>query len=100
MLQITYQKRDGCIFQRHRKTMIPYKIGDNTSMNWKVLNIEYEYNNKYYSEQEYYSLIKKEKQDSIKKRETIKLCINEFKKFMYYIVAAMLVNLLKLMVGI
>lgn len=100
MLQITYQKNDGSVFQRHRKTMIPYKIGDNTSMNWKVLNIEYEYNNKYYSEQEYYSLIHKNKQDSIKKRETIKLCMSEFKKFMYYIVAAMLVNLLKLMVGI
>lgn len=100
MLQITYQKNDGCIFQRHRKTMIPYKIGDNTSMNWKVLNIEYEYNNKYYSEQEYYSLIHKNKQTRIKSREKRELYMNEFKKFIYYIVAAMLVNLLKLMVGI
>lgn len=99
-MQITYQKKDGCIFQRYRNTMIPYKIGDTTSMGWKVLNIEYEYNNKYYSEQEYYSLIHKNKQTRIKKREKIELWMNEFKKFMYYFIAAMLVNLLKSMVGI
>lgn len=100
MLQITYQKKDGCIFQRYRNTMIPYKIGDTTSMGWKVLNVEYEYENKYYPEQEYYTLIHRNKQTRIKKRKNIELCMNEFKKFMYYFIAAMLVNLLKSMVGI
>ena len=42
MIQITYQKKDGSIIQKYRNTSLPYKIGDTTSMNWKVLNIEYE----------------------------------------------------------
>lgn len=99
-MQITYQKKDGCIIQRLRNTMLPYKIGDTTSMGWKVLNIEYEYNNKYYSENEFNKLIHKCKQDSLKKRHTIELCMGEFKKFMYYFIAAVIINFLKLMLGI
>ena len=59
MIQITYQKRNGNILYRLRKTMLPYRIGDITSMGWKVLNIEYEYKNKYYSYYEYNKLIHK-----------------------------------------
>lgn len=37
-MQITYQKKDGSVMQRFRNTILPYKIGDTTSMGWKVLN--------------------------------------------------------------
>ena len=59
-MQITYQKKNGCIIQKLRKTMLPYKIGDSTSMGWKVINIEFEYNNKFYSSYDYNMLIRKE----------------------------------------
>ena len=39
MIQITYQKRDGSKIQKLRNTMLPYKIGDTTSMGWKVITV-------------------------------------------------------------
>ena len=68
-MQITYQKRNGCIIQRFRNTMLPYNNGDETSMGWKVLNIEYEYNGKYYPEYQYNMLIQKSKQRFIIKKQ-------------------------------
>ena len=80
--------------------MLPYRIGETTSMGWKVLNIEYEYNNQYYSENEFNKLMHKNKQISIKKKQTRELCLNEFKKFMYYFLAVVLLNFLKMLLGI
>lgn len=94
MMQITYQKRDGCIFQRLRNTMLPYKIGDTTSMGWKVLNIEYEYNNKYYPEYEYLMLIHKNKQRYIRKKHIKELCIKELKTLLYYVIGLLIINLI------
>ena len=99
-MQITYQKKDGSIIQRIRNTILPYKIGETTSMGWKVLNIEYEYNNQYYPESEFNKLIHKRRQNSIKKNHTKDVCLNEFKKFMYYFIAVVLINFLKMLLGI
>ena len=99
-MQITYQKNNGCIIQRQRNTALPYKIGETTSMGWKVLNIEYEFNNKFYPEYKYNILIHKSKQASIKKKQAIELCTREFKTFLYYFIAVLLINLLKMLMGI
>lgn len=99
-MQITYQKSNGCIIQRQRNTALPYKIGDTTSMGWKVLNIEYEYNNKFYPEYKYNILIHKYKQSSIKKKHILELITREFKTFIYYFIALILLNLLKMLIGI
>lgn len=99
-MQITYQKRDGCIIQRLRNTMLPYKIGEITSMGWKVLNIEYLYNNKYYPEFEYYSIMHNNKQKYIKKKQLKELYMKEFKAFMYYLITIIILNCLKYMLGI
>lgn len=95
-MQVTYQKRDGSIIQRLRNTMLPYKIGEETSMGWKVLNIEYEYNNKYYSEYEYNRLIYKNKQKHIKKKQVQEMCLKEFKTLLYYIIGLLIINLIKI----
>lgn len=100
MIQITYQKNDGCIFQKHRNTILPYKIGDTTSMGWKVLNIEYEYNNKYYPEYEYNVLVYKNRQISNKKKQIIELCKKEIKNFSYCIVVVLVINFLKILTNI
>ena len=99
-MQITYQKNDGTIIQRYRNTPLSYKIGENTSMNWKVLNIEYEYKNKYYPEYEYNKLIYKNKQKCIKKMQRKELYISHLRNLMYYCAAVVLVNLLKYILGI
>ena len=100
VMQITYQKQDGCIFQRQRNTTLPYKIGEITSMGWKVLNIEYEYKNKFYSERNYNILVSKDKQAIIKRKQTIELITKEFKTFTYYFIAVLIINLLKMLLGI
>ena len=99
-MQITYQKRDGNIIQRYRNTMLPYKIGQETSMGWKVLNIEYEYKNKYYPEYEYNVMINKAKQRCIKKRQTKEFYMNNVMHLVYYCAAVGIINLLKYILGI
>jgi hypothetical protein len=59
MIQITYQKRNGELFNRLRNTYVSYRVGDTTSMGWKVLDIKYKYGNKYYSPVEYDRIIDK-----------------------------------------
>ena len=68
MMQITYQKRNGKVFTRFRNTTPPYKIGQETSMGWIVLNIEYEYKNKFYPSYEYCRLIQRSKDRFMKKQ--------------------------------
>lgn len=99
-MQITYQKNDGSIIQRERNTMLPYKIGETTSMGWKVLNIEYEYKNKFYSQYEYNVLLNKNKQKYIKKKQVKEIYINRLRTLMYYCAAVIIVNLLKYILGI
>jgi hypothetical protein len=99
-MQITYQKNNGCIIYRKRNTPLQYKIGDTTSMGWKVLNIEYEYNNKFYSEYNYNMLLNKNRKAFFKRKHTLELITREFKTFLYYFIALLLINLLKMLVGI
>lgn len=100
MLLVTYQKRDGGIIQRQRKTMIPYKVGDSTSMGWTVLSIEYEYKDRYYPEYKYHMLIQKSKQRHIKKRQLIEMCTFEMRTLVYYFITLVAINLLKFILGI
>ena len=88
-MQITYQKRDGNIIQRYRNTVLPYKIGEETSMGWKVLNIEYEYN----------MLIHKKKQTCIKRQLAREVYIKELKNLLYCIIAVLVINFIKALIG-
>lgn len=44
---ITYQKASGEVFYRTKKVLSDLKIGDTTSMGWKVLDIHEKYNGNY-----------------------------------------------------
>ena len=84
--------------QRFRDTVLPYRIGDNTSMGWKVLNIEYEYKDEYYSEHDYYRLIQKNKEQIIKKNQIINKLKIELKSFIYsFIVVIIIYSLITLL---
>lgn len=100
MMQITYQKKDGSIIKRYRNTTLPYKVGETTSMGWKVLNIEYEYNGEYYSEYKHNMLVNQTKQNALKRKQRVDQFAKEFKSFLYYFIAVILVNFLRILMGI
>lgn len=78
MYQITYQKRNGDIFYRERWTLPDHKIGEETSMGWKILDIKEYFKGKYYSAPEYYKIYSKWK----KRNRKILYIKNIFKKYM------------------
>ena len=59
---ITYQKANGDIFYRPSQSMYGKKVGDETSMGWKILDIHYKYGDNYYCYRDFYKIAKKEKQ--------------------------------------
>ena len=72
MMKITYQKANGETFERIRNSYCQYKVGDITSIGWRVLDIKYNFKNKYYSKGDYDDLVNKsinryKKIDKIKK---------------------------------
>lgn len=99
-MQVTYQKRDGSVIQKQRNTMLPYKIGEITSMGWKVINIEFEYNNKLYSEHDYGRIIQTNKCKYIRRKQIRELIIKELKTILYYILIIMMYNLISIFIRI
>lgn len=92
MLQITYQKKDGSIIKRHRNTEPPYKIGQITSMGWKLLDIEYEYKNNYYSAYQYNILLQKDKNIYLRKKKAKTLFLKEMKTFIQYFIVLIILK--------
>lgn len=56
---ITYQKQNGEIIFRPRKSVYDRKVGDETSMGWKVVDIHYRYNGNYYMYEDFMKIIRK-----------------------------------------
>ncbi len=59
MYQITYKKRNGEIFNRIRSTLPTQLIGQETSMGWTILNIQYGLNGKFYNPNDYFIKLRK-----------------------------------------
>jgi len=97
VIQVTYQKRDGTIFQRLRETHPEHKIGESTSMGWKILSIKYQDKDKFYTEYEYSMLIYKRKQLFLKKQKIKELFLKEIKTILYYIIIMILLNLINIL---
>lgn len=69
---ITFIKDNGDIIMRPRLRTFGLKIGDETSMGWKVLDIHYQYlDGNYYHEEDFSRLLRKQK-------KTIKQKIAEY----------------------
>lgn len=86
--------------QKFRKTELPYRIGDETSMGWKVLNIEYEYENKFYPKYEYNMLKDMNKKKIIKMKKMKEICIREIKNILYYFIVINILYYIKIRIGI
>lgn len=100
MIQVTYQKRNGSLIQRIRNTMVPYKIGETTSMGWKVINIEFRYDNAFYSEQDYYRIIQRNKKRHIRKQQIKKTIIKESRSLFYYFIMISILYFIRIRIGI
>ena len=74
---ITYQKTNGEVFYRKRKSLMGLRIGETTSMGWLVVDVKYWFKNGYYSLREYQI-----KRDYYFKRKHLSRTLNQF--FMKY----------------
>lgn len=80
MIQMTYEKRNGDLIQRTIGGYSPYRVGDTNSYGWKVTDIKYLYNKKWYSKSEYDKLVDKNISKSrlrIKVRNTFRNLYNQ-----------------------
>ena len=92
---VTYQKRNGTIIQRTVRNHPPYRIGETTSMGWKLLDIKYFYKGKYYSQTDYDLLIDKAYKKSKKIREIKNKIIFMYKHLTYFLFVMILIRVLE-----
>lgn len=77
---ITYQKENGNIFFRLRKTPGELHIGDITSMGWKVLDIHQEYEGNYLHKEDIRRLINHKVYKTPMKKRIIRFIIRKLNK--------------------
>ena len=80
VMQVTYLKKDGTTIKRNRNTMLPYKVGDTTSMGWKVLNIHYLYEGNYYTYLDYKRIIRGKQLKKKREKKLLKYLIRQLNK--------------------
>lgn len=77
---ITYQKSNGEIVIKPSKHDYSRRIGDDTSMGWKILDIHYKYKDNYYCFEDFIKIceheIKKERN-----KKLLKYIIKKLKKY-------------------
>lgn len=83
---IVYQKNNGKIFVRTYNQDRGKKIGDETSMGWKVLNVLYEFDGNYYQYHKYMRLLR----NKFKKQANKKKIRKAIKKAVYNTVSSQL----------
>ena len=94
---ITYQKKNGEIFQRVRNTYSSYRIGDITSMGWKVLDIQYRWKNKYYSSSDYDKITTKHFDRAKKINKIKKIVVKVYRELAYSLILLILFRFLELL---
>lgn len=68
---IIYEKPDHKIVTRLRSSIPFFEIGDTTGYGWRVLDIQYLYENKFYSKKQFDKLLYKDYRLRMKKRKRI-----------------------------
>lgn len=80
---ITYQKPNGEIFIRpynHSIALIKDKLGTETGMGWKIIEIHYKHNDNYYCYNDFIKVFEKEIKEKQNKK-LIKYVIKKLSKF-------------------
>lgn len=60
MIRITYQKRNGDIIERDITGFTTHRVGEVTSMGWKIIDIKHKYKGKYYSLNKYDKIVQRQ----------------------------------------
>lgn len=77
---ITYQKSNGDILLRPRKTLYDLYVGKQTSMGWTVLNIHYLYEGNYYTREDLRRVVNGKSIKKSKKKRLLKYIIRQLNK--------------------
>ena len=77
---ITYQKRNGDILVRKRKTLYGMRVGDTTGMGWTVINIHYNYEGNYYIYTDYCRMVRNQQLKKKKDKRILKYLIRQLNK--------------------
>lgn len=80
---ITYQKANGDIFIRpynHSVFSLGKRVGNESSMGWKILDIHYKHGNNYYCFDDFMRIFRNELQKEIKENKKKKLIKFAIKK--------------------
>lgn len=77
---ITYQKANGEIFIRPSKYDYGRRVGDETSMGWKILDIHYKSGNNYYCYEDFMRIFRNEFERELKENKKKKLIKFAIKK--------------------
>ena len=97
MTQVIYQKANGDIIKRKMITYHTYRVGDVNSYGWKVIEVLYNYKGKYYSKNDYDSILyrkrKKDKLITSIKRNIIKI----YNNLIYPIALLIMIRLLEVL---
>ncbi|MBQ4031314.1 MAG: hypothetical protein II625_06135 [Bacilli bacterium] len=83
---IVYQKNNGKIFVRTYNYDQGRKIGEETSMGWKVLNVLYECDGNYYQYHKYMRILRKK----LKRKANKKIISRTIKKAVYNTISSQL----------
>ena len=80
---ITYQKSNGEIFIRpynHSAFSLGKRVGDESSMGWKILDIHYKHGDNYYCYEDFMRIFRNELQKELKENKKKKLIKFAIKK--------------------
>lgn len=80
LYMITYQKSNGDIFFRARKSTLGLKIGDETSMGWTVLDIHEYYDGNYYHEEDIRRMISRRMSRPKPRKRVLKFIVRQLNK--------------------
>lgn len=77
---ITYQKENGDILIRPCSSTYGKRVGDETSMGWKILDIHYKHGDNYYCYEDFMRIFRNEFEKELKERKKKKLIKFAIKK--------------------
>lgn len=89
---IVFEKPNGEIFERKRKSYPLERVGDKNNYGWTVLAVKFPYNGKYTTRDEYMKMIKYDQEIIKKKFQIKKWCYENIIKAFRIIVALALIQ--------
>lgn len=97
MIIVIYQKANGQLIERRRTTTPDYRVGDKTSMGWKVIDILYYYNGKYYPRATYNLMVDKEMAKYKRQLKIKRFIMKVYEDIRYLVALLIMIKLLQVL---